>query len=110
MYPEVNWIPLSILTSEATDIHAIVQQTPARIFVRKPNRPLPLVNLFEFLLNSSHAFSTQLSGGNDYSDGPESFYAVYRTLFETIQESETYATAPAGESPLSCDSYVPTVR
>ena len=37
----------------------------------------------------------------DFSDGPNSFYAIYRTLFDTINESEIYAVAPAGEPGLA---------
>lgn len=38
---------------------------------------------------------------NDFSDSSEGFYGIYRTLFETISQSEMYAMAPAGEAPLS---------
>lgn len=36
----------------------------------------------------------------DFSDGPNGFYAIYRTLFGAINESEMYAMAPAGEPAL----------
>lgn len=45
---------------------------------------------------------------NDFSDSTEGFYGIYRTLFETINQSEVYATAPAGEPPLSAAVHYPT--
>ncbi|KAK9893748.1 DnaJ-domain-containing protein [Cystobasidium minutum MCA 4210] len=45
---------------------------------------------------------------NDFSDSSEGFYGIYRTLFETINQSEVYATAPAGEPPLSPPVHYPT--
>lgn len=44
----------------------------------------------------------------DVSDGPNGFYAIYRTLFETISQSEMYATAPHGEPALSTPEDYPS--
>lgn len=45
---------------------------------------------------------------NDYTDSPNGFYGIYRTLFETINQSEVYASAPTGEPPLSSPVNYPT--
>lgn len=45
---------------------------------------------------------------DDFGDSSNSFYGIYRTLFETINQSEVYATAPAGEPALSPVIHYPT--
>lgn len=45
---------------------------------------------------------------NDFSDSPNGFYGIYRTLFETINQSEVYAAAPVGEPALSTPVHYPS--